>query len=169
MPIRGKPSLDYLAGLFDGEGSIFIIRYPKFPGCPDMAYRIGVGLAMTDQRAVSRFQARWPGSYVHAISRPKMPHSKPIYMWRLTSTKAERFLEDIYPHLDLKAPQAALALEFQGLLSRGKDISEDNLDQRIRIWRKMRSLNGQNRSAPAETKRESTVLLETDGEVMAQP
>ena len=139
MPIRGKPPLQYLAGLFDGEGTINVGRHIRSLG--GWRYQVNVQLKMTTQRHVMFFHARWPGTTFSY--EPGGVNDRTQHCWAISGRKAQAFLREIYPFLDLKAPQAELAISLQDLMTCNRNgVPPENNAMRAKMWRDMRSLNG---------------------------
>ncbi|MDI6770871.1 MAG: LAGLIDADG family homing endonuclease [Anaerolineales bacterium] len=84
--------LAYAAGLFDGEGSLSLVRQHgnRWPS-PQ------VSVASTDYEVVHWFQVRFGGSIV--TKQPRMSTHSVSYDWRLTDRRALTFLEAIRPYL----------------------------------------------------------------------
>ena len=95
-------SLQYLAGFFDGEGSIFVTpaggRYPVY-----------VSISNTYKPVLDEFARRFGGKVI--LGRQKENY-KQIYLWCITTNKALACIRTLRPYLIEKAPQAWLALEY---------------------------------------------------------
>ena len=84
--------LAYAAGLFDGEGSISLVRHRD-----NRTHSPQVSVASTDYEVVIWFQKRFGGSVV--TKQPRMSNHSVSYDWRLTDRRALAFLELIRPYL----------------------------------------------------------------------
>jgi len=84
--------LAYAAGLFDGEGSISLVRQRI-----NRSHSPQVAVASTDHEVIRWFQQRFGGSVVTKPPR-KSSHSV-SYDWRLTDRRALDFLKLIRPYL----------------------------------------------------------------------
>ena len=82
----------YAAGMFDGEGSVSLIRH-----CENRSHSPQVSIASTDLEAVRWFQKRFGGSVV--TKQPRQSNHSVSYDWRLTDRRALAFLEIIRPYL----------------------------------------------------------------------
>ena len=82
----------YAAGLFDGEGSISLVRQHnnRWPS-PQVA------VASADFEVVRWCQERFGGGIV--AKQPRKPTHSVSYDWRLTDRRALAFLEQIRPYL----------------------------------------------------------------------
>lgn len=116
-------SLEYMAGLFDGEGwcrvqtpgmnteGVQISGSVKrdFP-----SYQIVAGIAMTHKPLMMAIYDQFGGT-LHGDNhyRRKDPKNRTIYRWHISSRKAEAFFAAIVSHLILKKDQVELALRLQ--------------------------------------------------------
>jgi len=97
-----RTDLYYLAGFFDGEGSIGVA-----------GASLSVRVVNTYKPILERFQKAWGGSVdTHRKGDDK---SRLCWVWRLYGDNAEQFLNDVVPILREKAPQAYLGLHFRTL------------------------------------------------------
>jgi hypothetical protein len=116
-------SLQYVAGLFDGEGWVRIqtpgIRldgsrtpgsnYRRFP-----SYQVIAGIAMTHKPVMVAFHEQFGGTlYGDDHYRRKDPKNRTIYRWHVQSQQAHQFLTAIVKHLLIKQDQVELAIELQ--------------------------------------------------------
>jgi hypothetical protein len=109
-------ALAYLAGLFDGEGSIFILRKERNRR---YSYWLEISITNTDAALIE-----WVQSVVGA-RRSLQPETfntsgKPIYRWLASAVQALNFLKLVMPWLRTKRDRAEIAIAFQETLS-GKD------------------------------------------------
>lgn len=94
-PHEGVPSLDYLAGLFDAEGCVGVYKYKK------TAHRIQVNVSIRCQWILEHYERLFGGS----VSKGNM-----CWQWQCQCRIAQRFLQQITPHLVLKRERAINAL-----------------------------------------------------------
>ena len=132
------PTLDYLAGFFDGEGSIAItqkgVRY--FVGGQE---RRGIylfcGCAQKIVTPLYDFRDRWGGTIRDAGN---------CYHWYISGAgNAGHFLEEIYPYLRVKKSQAWFGLRFlrQCKHGSGSRFSEKDYTKRQAYSRLMSRFN----------------------------
>ena len=102
-----KTDLAYIAGLVDGEGSIYTSYQPsRVQELP--RYNVGIAIQMADKEPLAFLQSLFGG---RIILRKKMSENrKPLYYWRLTNFQAQPLLEAIKPYLLVKRAQAEIAL-----------------------------------------------------------
>lgn len=111
--------LSYLAGFFDGEGTISI--RPKIKQCPFVLF---VSITNTRRDVLDIIKNEYGG----CITTRKRPgNNKPAFTWKTFAKKAILFLNDIGPYLILKKEHYNLAVELRSgkVLSRGKDRNPD--------------------------------------------
>ena len=87
----------WLAGIIDGEGSIYIRRSRK-KETDNFTYALSVRVGMTHKR------------------------KKKIFLWTLDTRKAEKVLKEVYPYLVTKKEQATLALAFCSIPKYSRDM-----------------------------------------------
>jgi len=87
--------LAYAAGLFDGEGSISLVRQNN-----NRSHSRQVAVASNDYEVLAWFQNRFGGSIV--TKQPRKSTHSVSYDWRLTDRRALTFLQLIRPYLLIK-------------------------------------------------------------------
>jgi len=100
--------LVYTAGIIDGEGSIYIRTITA--GHKDTA--LAVFVTNTEEWLCQWLKMQYGGT-VHIMNVGKKEHWKTGYRWWITSNKALEFLKLVLPYLNLKRPQAELAINYQ--------------------------------------------------------
>ena len=111
---RGKHIINaYLAGVIDGEGSIFISRINnKRSG--NVWYRLQLSCAMTDPEAIQLLCKTFtPNTKQYIYRGGRQKGYKPVYQWLTTGDMAMTILKEIEPYLTVKKNQAKLAIKFQ--------------------------------------------------------
>ena len=124
MGLRGNTLLAYVAGIIDGEGNIGL---HKVGGCnehPYYALKISVG--NTNAWLISFLKMQFGGNIYQR--KYDNPHHKDCWVWELHAKGAYILLNLILPYLQIKRPQAKLAIQFQ---KRRKTYKRFNLQARI--------------------------------------
>jgi hypothetical protein len=150
FPQVAKAVHAYLAGVFDGEGSAYIVKFRQGQ-CDGYGYRAGVSLGNTFQKLVLEMQRIYGG-----VWRERPPHNGtlPMYEWELKRQEdQERFLLAMLPYLQIKREQANLVLQFIRL--RG----ERSPEKREVMYQKVRALNGKKRESELAGNRESGLTV----------
>jgi len=107
-----KEDIIYIAGLFDGEGCIFIQKHP-----PDVKrrmvnphYQLTVTLSNTDIPVLEWIKTTFGGNfYLRKILFRKKEQGE----WKLSDKKALSFLYLIRPYAKIKKEQVDIAITFQ--------------------------------------------------------
>jgi LAGLIDADG endonuclease len=158
MQDNQREEISYLAGLFDGEGTICIQKDTR-PLSKDNGrnwnpiYNVTFRVGMTHQRAVERFKEFFKVGFIDC---EKSYHQfRP--MWRYSIRRKDdvkNVIEKIHPHLMVKKEQAIMALcYFEDCPSqRGRYLTPEILEKKEWYYQQMRKLNGVDIS-PATTKR----------------
>lgn len=102
----------WLAGIIDGEGSIFIMQQRRNDRDRDINYILRISVESTDPFMATECQkiAGGPKLSQKKDSRPNMSDT---LKWQLNGKKAAALLQELLPFLRVKHEQAKLAIEFQ--------------------------------------------------------
>ena len=138
-----KTDLSYLAGFFDGEGSITICPSSTAPRSKNPNHILRVSVGNTNPTIPKLLQSVFGGSLT---IRPAVGNCREVFQWMISAVKAITFLNAISPYLRMKTPQYTVAKEFQD--SR-KMRGPHPVSMKELIWRekqriKLRKLNGRN-------------------------
>ena len=140
-PSVTETSKSYIAGLFDGEGSIYIQKSVRKRST---VYALSVRLHNSYSPAIE-FCVRETGlgkrvPMKRGSSTPK--YYKPMWAWSLKGREAEAVLKMMLPYLIIKRKQAELGIEFFsdrrprfGGNSKEKRLTDGDLERRQRIKR----------------------------------
>lgn len=119
----------YIAGFFDGEGSVLIrcnsrkTNYGTTTIC-----ELAINLSNNDYEVLKFVRDKLGGRITRRYDR-QHPHSL-----RLESLKAVAFLEAIYPYLITKKKQAEIGIKFQSLIMpKGQKVT--NMNERLELVR----------------------------------
>lgn len=158
-----RETLAYIAGIIDGEGTIFISKGKPTTGRTSPAYVACLRVGNTDKRLIDFLHDTFGEGGVH---RRLMPSDKwkTCWMWAATGPAAGRAMRAIRPFLLLKGEQADLLLDFldnfQSFELNGRNgVSQEELDRREDLRQRIRALN--RKGPPATTEREDTNNGET--------
>lgn len=98
-------SLDYIAGFFDGEGSVGIYgARTKY-----LLVQVCQVDNLASRSLLEELAQRWGGS----IREQSTPTGRGKLNWQVTGAKALPFLQAIEPHVVLKRQQVQVAVEWQ--------------------------------------------------------
>ncbi len=120
----------YFAGLFDGEGSINIVR--GVSGKRNEARRSSWGVVcsvkMTDEETIKAMRDCFGGNMGEKYSY-RRNGNKPQFYWQTRAKSAMAFLRKIYPYLKIKKREADIAFLFEGEITRGYSVRLNNEQQ----------------------------------------
>ncbi|MHA1280650.1 MAG: LAGLIDADG family homing endonuclease [Candidatus Helarchaeota archaeon] len=94
-------SRKYLAGFFDGEGSVCVNK---------RNYTLQIQIGARSRDLLERMRKIYGGS-IHQMKNKRI--KRPFWVWIVVADKALKFLEDIYPHIVLKKLEVATAIAYQ--------------------------------------------------------
>ena len=114
----------YIAGFFDGEGSIFVSKSKK-------QYFLTVSISNTNLLVLESIQKIIGGNI--SKSPDNRENSSQLFRLRLYCNEAKKFLERILPYLKTKKEQARLAIEFQSKMEMGKLTIPKEEQEKYRI------------------------------------
>ena len=134
--MTNKEELCYLAGYFDGEGTIglYLRRNDSF--------MISCELGQTKKEAIKIFHKRFGGS-LKEMPANKIKNKKAYCRWNIHSQNdILYFLETLLPYLKEKKPQAELMVEYckVNVNSKGKQLSLATIEFRTKIASELKEL-----------------------------
>ena len=100
----------YIAGIYDGEGSMYIGLQSRSGRVP--THFLEISIANTDKPLLDWVQSVC-GGRVSKKGTVKNGHTKPGWTWKASSRQAALFLSCLRPYLRVKASQADVAINFQ--------------------------------------------------------
>lgn len=132
LEIKEKLTLPYIAGFFDGEGSITVTR--------DLSLQV---IVSQNDEAILQAIAQFMGMGKVSAIKTRRGH-KQCFSLRWCGAKAATVLSSLLPHLILKHERAELAIRMQSLVSpRGveKPVNPEKWAQRESIAERIKGLN----------------------------
>jgi len=120
-----ESELNWLSGLFDGEGSVYISRTK---GKNTHLYNLSLEITMTDKPTIEKIHNLFGiGSFNPTRRKTMNKKHRQAWRWSAKSNDAVKILELITPSLVTKKDEAILALEFAK--SRGKNPGRRGMDE----------------------------------------
>lgn len=104
----------YVAGLFDGEGCISLIKANR-KNSSLHSYSVRVVIAMTNKPIIKLLHSQFGGIYTERNGNDTSTRNSFSLLW--SNNKAKPILEQLLPHLILKRSEAEIALNFINELS----------------------------------------------------
>ncbi len=165
MQDNQREELIYLAGLFDGEGTIGINsrysqKYTNQNRYSDQGYAVFVRIGMNDADSIKRYYEFFQVG--HYYPEKSYKNYRAMHRWDVRNQPdATMVLKQLEPFLRLKKPQAQFALKFIDECSRPRGVrigipfTPEMIQKRWEYYLHMKVLNGVDITdySPAETKR----------------
>ena len=133
-----KTDLAWVAGFFEGEGSVRINSFTK----RNWGALI-VSVCNTDKSIIEWFYKNWPGCFKRATG--TNGNRKEAWVWVIASKKAEAFLKEIKPHIkrDIVLEKISTALKFQKQKQNCRWIKDKDIyyKRQMRFFLEMKRLN----------------------------
>jgi len=127
-------SIEYIAGLFDGEGWVGIVTSKQSP-----YYQLQVSITNTCLDVLLLCQKQFGGSISKKPDRPLT--RKFCYQWRASTKRAGIFLKAISPYAIIKKQHVEVALEFMSVRPLYQRVSDDKFLLFEDLRKKMKQLN----------------------------
>ncbi len=138
-----EDDLAYIAGLFDGDGSVCISK--GVSGSQGNKHRRSYGVNTrigSTNLDVIKYCISKLGGWLIQPRRVQGATHQQMYYWGLSSRKAATMLRAILPFLKIKRNQAQLAIEFQEAIKSSVFPSKEFASKyKERVWHQMMSLN----------------------------
>lgn len=104
--------LAWLAGIIDGEGSIFVMRNHRTDREREYNYILRISVQSTDEIMAPECKNITEEGYVYRVFE-KRENQQDSWKWQVNGRAATRILEELLPYLKVKKNQAELAIQFQ--------------------------------------------------------
>lgn len=109
MPLTKKEILAFIAGVFEGEGSISISNLSKKSWNKRTDYSLKIRISNTDKPLLNWIVNNYGGK----IHKNSIANNKIVWAWSVHAQQAENFLKTMMPYLICKKERAKIALEFR--------------------------------------------------------
>lgn len=136
-------SKEYWAGLFDGEGSVTILKPNRRRYRVDFDVRVRV--SNTDKKVLELLKAQYGGAFFKSNDGRK----NDCWAWQASYKIAMRFMQDVYPFSIIKKKKLKVAIEMQALMSnqrqyikgvRGCSVPDDIVQRRKQKFQEWKTL-----------------------------
>lgn len=126
--------LAWLAGIIDGEGSIFIMKQKRLDRERDTNYILRISVDSTDPyMAVECFKIA-SGVKLQQSS-DKRPNCSDRLKWQVNGKNASKLLKELLPYLRVKFDQAKLAIEFQETTKKHwKHMTDSDYQKQLELY-----------------------------------
>lgn len=117
--------IEYLAGLFDGEGCIHIPKMPLDSGM-GFSYSLRVIFCMTHEPIVRAIAEKFGAAFCPLKKRnnPNNRNWKMAFQTQICGEKAAQLLRDMLPFLIVKHEEAVLAIQLQDHITRYRNSAK---------------------------------------------
>jgi hypothetical protein len=127
-------AIAYLAGLFDGEGSVNIFKQSNRKDRINPGYFLEISIGNTHKGVLQWVLENFGGRLTqNAEQYTKRNH--PTWRWRASSNEASEVLTIMLPYLVVKKEQALLAVEFQKHVNTHPRKGNQPLSEEELAWR----------------------------------
>jgi len=125
----------WLAGIIDGEGSIFIMRQKRKDRERDVNYILRLTVESTDHiMAPTCKDITGEGEKIHQSSDARENCSDRL-KWQVNGKKAVRVLQHILPYMKVKKDQAEAAISFQSTTKKHwRHMEEDDYKEQEKFY-----------------------------------
>ena len=145
----------YLAGLIDGEGTLFIGNYGKKDKIRGTGFfQTVIGVTTTDKCLVDWLYTNFTGWKSEYTPKQRAKNCKgPVYSWKCTSDLLTHLCELMLPYLVIKKDQAKILLEmrktyFSSEYQLGKQgvqpLSDEIIERRLFLMDQLKKLHCRN-------------------------
>ena len=132
-----QAEIAYLAGFFDGEGTIGIEKQTRRLRTELGQYRLYISVDNTEEEPLLLFALAFGGKVRYQT--PRNIRRKGVFRWRAYTLQAENAIRLMQPHLTVKRSRAIVALKFRSLTSqvhigRYHTLSDVNRLERLKLF-----------------------------------
>lgn len=133
--------LEYVAGLFDGEGWFSITRTHHGRHIREFQFQCHAGLVIRERFILEALESMFGGTIREQTSR-NIKHN-PYYRWRITGHEVLIFALYIKKYVRLKQKQANTVIQFQYLkgMAENKPLTDWQYSEYSRYYEELRLLN----------------------------
>ena len=153
----------YVAGIFDGEGSISIHK----PTDPTASYKCQIVIYNTSIELMKWLLGNFGGTFYSRENNPSgwtKTYSRPIHRWQISGRKnKENFLLGILPYLVIKKEQTKIGLEFLRLGGTQQPEIRKQLELKMKsLNQRVLSVETNTSDDSQESKRESELTSDSE-------
>jgi hypothetical protein len=131
--------LAWLAGIIDGEGSIFVMRQPRKDRERGINYILRISVDSTDPFMAPACKTIAGGCSIQQSS-DRRENCSDRLKWQVNGKQAVRVLEAILPYMRVKKEQAALAVDFQTTTKKHwKHMTVEDYTKQERLYHELRA------------------------------
>lgn len=148
----------YLAGFFDGEGTLTIGRAKRVESRAGFSYEAIMTVGNTDMEALNAVLAMSGNGKIQLSDKRKVLGHKPMYRVLFSANQIRHVLPQIRPYLRVKARQADIITTFLASKVGGKNVTPDLWQ----LWEDLRAeVRALNLRGIKDTDAETLIVRET--------
>ena len=130
----------YIAGLIDGEGSIFICKQKRWKS-GKFGYQLRIVVGMNDRAPIEYLKKKLDGGFTQTI-KYKNKNWRTSYRWVLCDERASNLLKKIKKYLLVKNKEAEIGIELRRTFKKKNHKYREHLYQKISKTTRKRTNNG---------------------------
>ena len=115
-------NIHYMAGIFDGEGYVYIFKKQIASKPHHIGYYVSAGVNMVHYPTIKAFHDRF-GGHLNSGRERKNPNHRTLFQWGIANKKATVFLKLIRPYVLIKTDQIDVCLELQEHIEANQYVS----------------------------------------------
>ena len=146
--------LAYLAGIVDGEGSIYIGNFSSNPKTGNAYYQTNMEVTNTDESLISWLVDNFGGrSYAYTDKQTPKTSRKPVFRWIISGDSLTELCHLMLPYLIVKIRQCEIMIQMRKTFERKRaslgrqgtmPLEPEILAERKKLFDEMRTLHCRN-------------------------
>jgi hypothetical protein len=146
--------LAYLAGIVDGEGSIYIGNFSSNPKTGNPYYQTNMEVTNTDEKLIDWLVNNFNGRrYKYTEKQTPKNSRRPVHRWILSGDDLTELCHLLLPYLIIKKRQCEIMIQMRKTFERKRaslgrqgtlPLEQEILEERKRLFDEMRSLHCRN-------------------------
>lgn len=131
--------LAWLAGIIDGEGSIFVMKQQRHDRERKVNYILRISVQSTDPYMAPLCKEISGEGEAIQVMRDKRPNMSNTLKWQVNGKGALRVLHALLPYMKVKHEQAKLAIEFQETTKKHwKHMTEQDFTNQANLYAQLK-------------------------------
>lgn len=148
MKVYTVVQLAYLAGIIDGEGSIYIGNFSKNKKTGAKYYQTAIEVTNTEKLLIDWLLENFGGrSYTYTKNQLPKNSNKEVYRWIIAGDLLTNLCHLLLPYSIIKKKEYEIMIKMRKtyeLTGLGKNLTQEILDERQRYLKEMQSLHCRN-------------------------
>jgi hypothetical protein len=154
MKVYTTAQLAYLAGIIDGEGSIYIGNFSSNPKTGNPYYQTNMEVTNTEEALINWLINNFGGrNYTYTEKQTPKNSRRTVYRWIISGDDLTELCHLLLPYLIIKKRQCEIMIQMRKTFERKRaslgrqgtlPLEQDVLEERKRLFDEMRSLHCRN-------------------------